>query len=645
MIEYRLLTELEINQLVDQGCGAENWTSIQVVDSSSVDYVKDCDFSGFVRLGRFNSVFEFEGGFSRHSGIRHAALHNVTVGNDCFIGDVSNYISNYIIGDSSYLCRIDTMQANMRSNCGNGLKIAVLNEMGGTPVKMYDSLSAQEAYLMAVNSGNKSLIKEWDCLIETYISGRKEEQGFVGRNVKIVNVGRIEDVHLGDYSELDGTARMTNCSLMSSEESPVSIGHNVICEDVIICGGSSVRENSILKECFIGQSCHIGSGYTASSSLIFCNSELENGEGCALFAGPFTVSHHKATLLIAGMFSFFNAGSCTNQSNHMYKLGPMHCGILQRGSKTASGSHILWPARVGAFTMVMGKLTAHMDTTDFPFSYLIGDGQNCYLLPGANLCTVGTYRDEHKWPNRDKREEDGRLDWISYSILNPFTIQQVLKGEAILKNMLEEDGLYAEKYNYQQAVIKSSNLNKGLYYYEMALDVFIGRVLMKHLGGTILDSMETLTSLLSPTVEAGDGEWDDVVGMLVPSIEIKSLLKDIETGKIVSVEDIKERLQSLYDTYDAYEWTALLYLLRNRFHFLQNNINIDCLVSFLKKYIKSQDAWMHWICKDARKEMDWGGISQGELMSFVGKVERELSLIKFDCDKIIQRLEQLKGEL
>ena len=53
-----------------------------------------------------------------------------------------------------------------------------------------------------------------------------------------------------------------------------------------------------------------------------------------------------------------NAGSGSNQSNHMYKLGPIHQGTLERGAKTTSDSYILWPARVGAFSLVMGILGA-----------------------------------------------------------------------------------------------------------------------------------------------------------------------------------------------------------------------------------------------------------------------------------------------
>ena len=58
--------------------------------------------------------------------------------------------------------------------------------------------------------------------------------------------------------------------------------------------------------------------YSAEHSVFFANSQGFNGEACSIFAGPYTVTHHKSTLLIAGMFSFMNAGSGSNQSNHMY---------------------------------------------------------------------------------------------------------------------------------------------------------------------------------------------------------------------------------------------------------------------------------------------------------------------------------------
>ena len=137
---------------------------------------------------------------------------------------------------------------------------------------------------------------------------------------------------------------------------------------------------------------------------------------------------HKSSLLIAGMFSFLNAGSGSNQSNHLYKLGPIHQGIVERGSKTTSDSYILWPAKIGAFSLIMGRHVNHPDTSDLPFSYLIEKNNQTYLVPGVNLRSVGTIRDALKWPKRDKRTDPHQLDCINFNLLSPYSIQKMLTG-------------------------------------------------------------------------------------------------------------------------------------------------------------------------------------------------------------------------
>ena len=53
--------------------------------------------------------------------------------------------------------------------------------------------------------------------------------------------------------------------------------------------------------------------------------------------------------------------------------------------------------------MCMGKILTHPNVEDLPFSYLFGMGDTTYIVPGRNLCTVGTYRDIHKWPKMEAK--------------------------------------------------------------------------------------------------------------------------------------------------------------------------------------------------------------------------------------------------
>ena len=555
MNNYRKLNEEEIHQLIAHSCTADDWANIEVAQDFKTDYVYYTRFSGQVRLGVFEHEFTLAGGMKKHAGLYQTTLHNVTVGNHCCIENVKNYIANYEIGDYTFIENVDIILVDGRSKFGNGVEVAVLNETGGREVMMHDRLSAHQAYIMALYRHRPVLIERMKDIFEKYAEENASEVGYIGSYVTIVDSGYIKNVKVGDYCKIEGAGRLKNGSLNSNGEAPIHIGYGVVCDDFIISSGSSVEDGTTLTRCFIGQSCHLGHNYSASDSLFFSNCQEENGEACAIFAGPFTVTHHKSTLLIAGMFSFMNAGSGSNQSNHMYKLGPIHQGALERGAKTTSDSYILWPAKVGAFSLVMGRHVNNADTSNLPFSYLIEQQNTTYLVPGVNLRSVGTIRDAQKWPKRDKRKDPNRLDQINYNLLSPYTIQKMMKGRDILKDLRRVSGETSETYAYQSAKIKNSSLNKGIKLYETAIHKFLGNSLIKRLEETKFQSDEEIRARLLPDTEIGTGEWVDISGLIAPKSEIEKLMADIETGVLVNVDQIHDRFVEMHRHYYTYEWT------------------------------------------------------------------------------------------
>jgi len=418
-------------------------------------------------------------------------------------------------------------------------------------VLSYDQLSAHEAYFMAIYR----LISELRHLIWGYIDGLRSAHGTIGAHAHITDVGNITNVKIGPYASIVGTRRLYNGSINSVKEAPVSLGYSVICTDFIISSGSSVQSGTALSRCFIGQACTLAHGYSASDSLFFSNCHEENGEACAIFAGPFTVTHHKSTLLIASQFSFMNAGSGSNQSNHMYKLGPIHQGIMERGAKTSSDSYILWPARIGAFSLVMGRHTTHPDLSNLPFSYLIESCDTTFLIPGVNLKSVGTIRDAQKWPRRDARTDPHRLDQINYNLLSPYTIQKMLNGRTILTELRRVAGATSEIYSYQSAKIKASSLRKGIHYYELAIHKFLGNSLIKRLEDVACTSIEVVRQALQPRTSIGHGDWVDLSGLIAPKAEVLRIIEDIEMRSIEGVGELQQRLADLHLHYYEYEWT------------------------------------------------------------------------------------------
>lgn len=608
-MEYRKLTEAEIARLKEQSCLADEWEQVRVAEHFSTAYVHHTRFSGEVKLGVFCSEFTLPGGIRKHAGLRHVTLHNVTVGDNCCIENIQNYIANYEIGHDTFIENVDVLLVDGVSTFGNGVEVSVLNETGGREVLISDKLSAHQAYIQALYRHRPELITRLREITDYYAQKHASATGRIGHHVTILNAGSIRNVCIGDYCHICGTSRLTNGSINSNEQAPVRIGHGVICDDFIVSSGSHVDDGAMLTRCFVGQACRLGHNYSASDSLFFSNCQGENGEACAIFAGPFTVTHHKSTLLIAGMFSFMNAGSGSNQSNHMYKLGPIHQGTLERGAKTTSDSYILWPARVGAFSLVMGRHVNHSDTSNLPFSYLIEQNNTTYLVPGVNLRSVGTIRDAQKWPKRDGRKDADKLDFINYNLLSPYTVQKMFKGRETLLNLRRASGELSDIYSFHSAKIRNSALVKGISFYETAIHKFLGNSVIKRLEAIEFHNDEEIRARLRPDTPIGSGEWVDVSGLIAPKSEIDALIEDIETGRVNRLKHINAEFEKMHLHYYTYEWTWAYEKLEEFYGIHPEAITAVDVIRIVEKWKEAVVGLDRMVYEDAKKEFSMASMT------------------------------------
>lgn len=601
-MDYRHLTEDEVLQLKSQSCLADDWRKVWVAEKFTTEYVHHTRFSGEVRLGVFETEFLLPGGIRKHAGLRHVTLHHVTVGDNCCIENVQNYIANYEIGHDTFIENVDIMLVDGISKFGNGVEVAVLNETGGREVLINDKLSAHLAYITTLYRHRPDLIARIKAITDFYSNKHASAVGTVGSHVMILNTGSIKNVRVGDYCRISGTCRLYNGSINSNEEAPVHIGDGVICDDFIISSGSSVDDGAMLTRCFIGQACKLGHNYSASDSLFFSNCQGENGEACAIFAGPFTVTHHKSTLLIAGMFSFMNAGSGSNQSNHMYKLGPIHQGTLERGAKTTSDSYILWPARVGAFSLVMGRHVNHSDTSNLPFSYLIEQNNTTFLVPGVNLRSVGTIRDAQKWPKRDNRKDSNRLDFINYNLLSPYTVQKMFKGREILWSLRRASGELSDIYSFHSAKIRNSALKKGIGFYETAIHKFLGNSVIKRLEEIDFHTDEDIRERLKPDTSVGTDEWVDISGLIAPKSEVDALIERIESGEINRLKSINAEFERMHQNYYTYEWTWAYEKLEEYYGVHPSEMTAADIIHIVEQWKMAVVGLDRMVYEDAKKE-------------------------------------------
>ena len=640
---YRKLTEDEITVLRSQMCMAEDWSSVEVAQDFTPEHVWYARFSGNIHLGVFNKEFLLPGGMRKHSGLYHVTLHNVTVGNDCCIENVKNYIANYEIGDNTFIENVDIILTDCSNSFGNGVEVSVLNETGGLEVTIYDRLSAQTAYIMAMYRHRPDMLAKLREAIKRYVGDISSSVGRIGSDVVIADAGYIKNVRIGDCCKIEGASKLKNGSINSTYSGPVHIGVNVLGEDFIVSSDADIEDGVTFSRCFIGQACRLGHNYTATDSLFFGNCQGENGEACSIFAGPFTVTHHKSTLLIAGMFSFMNAGSGSNQSNHMYKLGPIHHGIMERGAKTASDSYILWPAKVGAFSLVMGRHVSHQDTSDFPFSYLIEQQNTTFIMPGANLKSVGTIRDAMKWPVRDKRSDVDRLDQINYNLLSPYVVRKMFEGLSILKTLQRFSGENSESYAYQSGTIKGSSLYKGLKYYGMAIDKFLGNSLISRIIKADFNDMEELRSVLEPDSDWGYGNWIDMAGMIAPEKVVEAVLDDIQNGVLTQVDDINARFRDIHSNYYEYEWTWAYKAIEEYYKVDLQKISADKFCELIGRWKSSVIGLDELVYEDARKEFTLSSQPDSDFESnpFVLSIRNHIRAKSELYDTVIEKLSVL----
>lgn len=640
---YRKLTAQEIETLKSQMCTAVDWDEIEVAEGFAPEYVRWTRMSGHIRLGAFKKEFCLPGGMKKHSGIYYATLHNVAVGDDCCIENVKNYIANYEIGDGAFIENVDIIITDGPTSFGNGVEVSVLNETGGREIMIYDRLSAQTAYVMALYRHRPEMISCMKEMIRSHVSSVTSSVGYIGRDVTIADAGYIKNVKIGDYCKIEGASRLKNGSINSNKHAPVHVGVGVIGDDFIISSGSSVEDGVTFSRCFVGQACKLGHNYSATDSLFFSNCQGENGEACAIFAGPYTVTHHKSTLLIAGMFSFMNAGSGSNQSNHMYKLGPIHQGIMERGAKTASDSYILWPAKVGAFSLVMGRHVSHQDTSDLPFSYLIEQQSTSYIMPGANLKSVGTIRDAKKWPQRDRRQDPDKLDSINYNLLSPYTIQKMIKGVNVLKELQRVSGLTSDTYSYQSGKIRSSSLVNGLKYYGYAIDKFFGNSLITRIMESDFSSLEELRMAFVPRSAYGEGDWVDIAGMIVPKQAISDLLDAVENGEISDVDLLNRRFAELHSEYYRFEWKWASKAMEDYYGMKLSEASVEELSDLIRRWKNSVVSLDKLIYEDARKEFSLSAMTSFGADGTVSEREQDFMNVRgsfFEADPFVQSVKE-----
>jgi hypothetical protein len=643
---YKPVSDAEVKALLANNCICDNWGNVEIKQGFDPSSCRNVIFSGKIRLGVFRKKVSDGSGITIKPGILNAHLHNCTVGDNVSIYNIGDCIANYIINDEVVIRNCGKIYIEKTSSFGNGTKVAVLNETGARSVTIWDRLSAHQAYIVALLRHRKSAVRKIEKMTEEYAESVSSSISTIEKNSLINNCTSIRNVKIGPYSILDGALSLNEGTINSCREDPAFVGPGVTMDHFIQSSGSVVSGSAIIDKCFIGQGCVLDKQFSAENSLFFANSIACHGEAVSLFAGPYTVTHHKSTLLIAGLFSFMNAGSGSNQSNHMYKLGPVHQGIVERGCKTASDSYMLWPSHIGPFTVITGKHLKNLDTSSFPFSYIIEGSAGSILVPGINLTSAGTIRDAKKWPQRERRKDPAIIDHIDFDLLNPYTVQKMIKGRDLLKNLLAGSETEPGQFLYNNMKITRRSVERGINLYQKGIDKFLGNVLIKRLRRKKFGKNEELRKILDVDTSDNSDEWIDLAGMIAPEFEVDKLLTQIEKGKIKSLADLAEAFEQIHNSCNEQEWKWAVSKIEKENGISIKQITKSNVIETIQRWKISVTELDDMLCDDARKEFSISSMTGYGVDSGDEKKKLDFKEVRgsFDTDPSVNIIRSHKKE-
>ena len=598
--DFRNLTNEEINFLKSQGCSSQSWEKI-LIKNVDLSRIKDVQFHGRVKINALNGNVRYHKKLKVPASINRATLIDVFINGNVYINNIGRFIANYKIEKGVIIENAGSIYMEGKSSFGNGVETSPIMEGDGRSVKIFNRLNSHIAYLVAIYRHKKLMREKINTIIDDYTNQKTRKFGKIKKYAKIINARLIKNSLIDPYTTIENTDEINNTTVISTKECPSYIGTSVILKDSIVLKGADITDSTVIKKAFIGEGVKLARQFSCEDSLLFANCEGEHGEMFSIFAGPYTVTHHKATLLIASHFSFFNAGSGTNQSNHMYKLGPYHHGFMERGCKTGSNSYILWPSYIGAFSTVIGAHYDNVDTSDFPFSYITEHGYHqTRLIPALNLFGVGLSRDENKWKDRDRRKGD-KKDLIIFDVFSPYTVSRMIRSEEILKNIKKENNHDDKNFlTYKNMIIKKSSLDKYSKRYSIAIDLYLHNKILSYIKSS--KNIDEIISNLEYDKNNVFENWSDIGGLICAKDRVDNIIKDLENNKINNIKTLTEAFEKLYNIYSEDEKSWVMNSIKSRYNI--ESINKDNIKKLLDEHKILLEKAYDIFYKDVEKEYD-----------------------------------------
>jgi hypothetical protein len=214
----------------------------------------------------------------------------------------------------------------------------------------------------------------------------------------------------------------------------------------------------------------------------------------------------------------------------------------------------------------------------------------------------------------------------------------MLNGCKILNDLKKVSGENSDTYSYQSCKIKHSSLTKGLKYYGMAIDKFLGNSLITRLMSFEFSDLAQLRNSLKSDAGYGDGNWVDLSGLIAPENAVDELLNAIERGSLNDVAQLNHCFADLHSEYYNFEWKWAYRMIEQYYDVNLSEADPQMLSSIICRWRNSVVGLDNLIYDDACRELQLSGVSDFDEDPFVKSVCEHIRVKTDLAEKALEKL-------
>jgi hypothetical protein len=591
---WRHLFAHEIETLVKNANTCADWDQFLVADPFAPQLVKNCEFSGLVRIARLEPVVLEHHDLQMPVGISNSTVISCDIGENVAIHDV-RYLAHYIIGNHVMLLNVSEMHTTDHAKFGNCIVkdgepeevrvwLDLVNEAGGRAVMAFDGMIAADAYLWTKYRDDEALMRTFGEITQRQFDSRRGFYGTIGDACVIKNSQILKDVKAGPACYIKGANKLKNLTVNSSEDEPTQIGEGVELINGVIGFGCHVFYGCKAVRFVMGNNSNLKYGARLIHSYLGDNSTVSCCELLNNLIFPAHEQHHNNSFLTASLVlgqSNLAAGA-TIGSNHNSRAND---GEIQAGRGFWPGlcTTLKHPCRFASFTLLVKGDYPNELNIPLPFSLLNDDraGDRLLVIPGYwwryNMYALA--RNTWKFTTRDKRKT--KTQHVEFDCLAPDTIEEILvarrlleiwAGKAQLRAVgkaivgLSEDDLaaagrsalaghpdgspeleiFGEGMEASRRPVLILKARQGYAAYREMLHYYAVKTLLAYLQADPKATCQTMSRDLAGPHERN---WVNLGGQLVPEPDVRQLMDDVKQGRLATWGDVHRRYDELWEAY------------------------------------------------------------------------------------------------